>query len=483
MKTSLAIENWYVQLASSSRTVGNQAMSYTKESKLKADAKAFDGEEMGGKTVHGRARALPAGHVQLLRAGPAPLRDPGLLQQDRAAPGRGRGGGGGQRHQVRRLRGGQERRRAEEPSRSPPTAPTSRTASGSSSRTRTAIEQTIFLDYLEFDGWRKLVWNNPNYITEVRNREVRKYPLYPNSEPFLKLVGLIFYRDSMQQGGDIVTYVKDIKITYDKALLETQRDINDEAIWGILDRQVRGPQGGRAQAPGQPAGAAHPGKAEDAQGRGRTRASRRNRSFPYEPRRRRGFFALDRDALEHVPGQGGLLRHGQEIEVQRQQLLPESTTLPGGANCLRPRVNWMPGICRPGFSAPGSGGLSSSTATPPTLMSTILPEIRLVCPGQLEVQAQQLVRIGLDADVPAPVVRDLAALQHRAQLGVGFLLLVGLQQVAGHPVLHHPHDQLPAGLHGLDDRPSGRRGFRIRAGRAAGPRPGPPWCPGPRWRR
>jgi hypothetical protein len=96
------------------------------------------------------------------------------------------------------------------------------------------VEQTIFLDYLEFDGWRKLVWNNPNYVTEVRNREVRKYPLYPNSEPFLKLVGLVFYRDSMQRGGDIVTYVKDIKITYDKALLEAQRDINDEAIWGIL---------------------------------------------------------------------------------------------------------------------------------------------------------------------------------------------------------------------------------------------------------
>jgi hypothetical protein len=45
---------------------------------------------------------------------------------------------------------------------------------------------------------------------------------------------LIIYRDSMQEGGDIVTYMKDIEITYDLALLETQRDINDEAIWGIL---------------------------------------------------------------------------------------------------------------------------------------------------------------------------------------------------------------------------------------------------------
>jgi len=68
----------------------------------------------------------------------------------------------------------------------------------------------------------------------VRNREVRKYPLYPHAEPFLKLVGLVIYRDSMQQGGDIVAYFKDIRVTYDKALLETQRDISDEAIWGII---------------------------------------------------------------------------------------------------------------------------------------------------------------------------------------------------------------------------------------------------------
>jgi len=53
MKTSLAIENWYVQLSSSSRTVANQALSYTRESKIKPDAKAFDREQLGGKTVMG----------------------------------------------------------------------------------------------------------------------------------------------------------------------------------------------------------------------------------------------------------------------------------------------------------------------------------------------------------------------------------------------------------------------------------------------
>ena len=98
-------------------------------------------------------------------------------------------------------------------------------------------EQTLFMDYLQFDGWRTLTWNNPNYITDVRNRELRRYPLYPAGMPYLKLIGLVIYRDAAQQGGDIVTYFKDISITYDKALISTQRDINDEAVWGILQQR------------------------------------------------------------------------------------------------------------------------------------------------------------------------------------------------------------------------------------------------------
>jgi hypothetical protein len=53
----------------------------------------------------------------------------------------------------------------------------------------------------------------------------------------LKLVGIVVYRDAAQEGGDFVTYVHDIKITYDKAIIETTRDINDEAIWGILQQR------------------------------------------------------------------------------------------------------------------------------------------------------------------------------------------------------------------------------------------------------
>jgi len=98
-------------------------------------------------------------------------------------------------------------------------------------------EKSIFLDNLRFDGWRKLVWNNPNYVTEVRNRELKTMPLYPHSVPFVKLEGLVIYRDGAQEGGDMITYVKEIEITYDQAILDTDQDFDHESLWGILSER------------------------------------------------------------------------------------------------------------------------------------------------------------------------------------------------------------------------------------------------------
>ena len=96
-------------------------------------------------------------------------------------------------------------------------------------------EKTCFMGYLNYDGWAELTWNNPQYIMEVRNRDLRLYPLYPYSTPFVKFGGLRLDRDADRLGGDFVAYFKDVKIIYDKAMLETERDIDDEAIWGIIN--------------------------------------------------------------------------------------------------------------------------------------------------------------------------------------------------------------------------------------------------------
>ena len=100
-------------------------------------------------------------------------------------------------------------------------------------------EHEIFMGYLQFDGWRTLEWRNPNYIQEVRNREIRTFPLYPNLTPMRKLIGIRVYRDAEVEGGDFITYVKDISLTYDRAVLNLERDINDEAVWGILQERER----------------------------------------------------------------------------------------------------------------------------------------------------------------------------------------------------------------------------------------------------
>jgi hypothetical protein len=213
--------------------VGNQAMSYTKESKLKATAKPFDGEDMANRTVMGVRIHFPLPMYNSYAMILPPFEIPAYsnkteLRGDKVVDVAGDTGTKFDNFGVVKNVGILKSVEATVYGSNFPNG------FGVIVKDQDGNEQTIFLDYLEFDGWRKLVWNNPNYVKEVRNREVRVFPLYPKSEPFLKLVGLIFYRDSMQEGGDIVTYVKDIKITYDKALLETQRDINDEAIWGII---------------------------------------------------------------------------------------------------------------------------------------------------------------------------------------------------------------------------------------------------------
>ena len=95
--------------------------------------------------------------------------------------------------------------------------------------------QQMPLGYLNFDGWRELTWQNPNYITEVRNRTIRQVPLYPRSAPSITLESLQFYRDAMQEGGDFIVYVKDIVVTYDQAVIQdVDTDLNHEEVWGIL---------------------------------------------------------------------------------------------------------------------------------------------------------------------------------------------------------------------------------------------------------
>jgi hypothetical protein len=96
------------------------------------------------------------------------------------------------------------------------------------------VHKEMFMGYLDFDGWRTLVWENPNYIKDVKQRDLRKSPLYPETMPSIKFNNFTIYRHGSNIGGDFVTYFKDVVLVYDLAILEQERDINDEEVWGIL---------------------------------------------------------------------------------------------------------------------------------------------------------------------------------------------------------------------------------------------------------
>lgn len=99
------------------------------------------------------------------------------------------------------------------------------------------VTRRYFMGYLGFDGWKTLTWNNPDYISEVRTREIRIYPIYPRGLPFVKFAGFQITRDASHVGDDFIGYFKDVKIIYDKAELTSERDIADEDLWGIVTKK------------------------------------------------------------------------------------------------------------------------------------------------------------------------------------------------------------------------------------------------------
>src|SRR5574344_2253763 len=104
------------------------------------------------------------------------------------------------------------------------------------------VERRYFMGYLNFDGWKTLIWNNPEYITEVRTREIRVYPVYPRGTPYVKFAGFQITRDAADDGDNFVGYFKDVQVIYDKAVLTSDRDIDDEDLWGIITKKEQARQ-------------------------------------------------------------------------------------------------------------------------------------------------------------------------------------------------------------------------------------------------
>jgi hypothetical protein len=226
MKISLAIPSWEITLASSSQTTENMTLSQVTAAPVKQDAARFGGETVMGVRIH-----FPTFGINSYAIVRPPFTIPAYATlgdgKDQNAKAGAQFDGFGVLKNVGVIKNIQVN------------------VLGRNYSNRLSLllenengeEQEIVMGYLNFDGWKSLQWNNPNYQTEVRNRDLKVQPLYPRSAPFLKLKGIKIHRDAAEDGGDVVSYIKDIKVIYDQAVVDRNADVDDEAIWGILKQR------------------------------------------------------------------------------------------------------------------------------------------------------------------------------------------------------------------------------------------------------
>lgn len=89
---------------------------------------------------------------------------------------------------------------------------------------------------LYYIGWRTLEWINPDYIYDVRDREIDRRPLYPRASSKRRFKSIIIQRSALNGTTDFVTYIKDVALTYDKAINnDLFNDIANEETWRIIE--------------------------------------------------------------------------------------------------------------------------------------------------------------------------------------------------------------------------------------------------------
>jgi hypothetical protein len=246
MRTSLAIRNWDILFASSSRNNINQSLSMTAEATVASDAKKYAGQTVMGFRIHfpvadfnSWARISPPFEIPAF-AKKATIDDQGAITdaKDNGPDGLTRFEGSYDANAKITTAYGVVKNVGVIKSLAV-TVKGLNFPHGLSVVLKDADgnDQTIFLGYLNFDGWKTIQWDNPAYVQDVRNRELRLFPLYPKSTPMVKFDGFLVTRDAEHEGGDFVAYVKDVRILYDKAVLEAGRDIDDESVWGIVGKK------------------------------------------------------------------------------------------------------------------------------------------------------------------------------------------------------------------------------------------------------
>ncbi|WP_147624677.1 flagellar filament outer layer protein FlaA [Treponema denticola] len=237
MRTSLALEQWDVELNSSAQNPLSVATSTIKEAEVRAEGEKFAGQKLMGVRIlfpewtnNANAKIKPGFLIPAYEK-MAQVDDQGNLQEPTAedkASGKSRFEDG---YGVVRNTGVIKSIAVNTYGMNFPHGLYVLL------RDQNNVVKRYFMGYLLFDGWREMIWNNPSYIANVKSRELRLYPVYPTALPHVAFEGFLITRDAAHDGGDAIAYFKDVKIIYDKAVLTTLRDFADEDIWGIQEER------------------------------------------------------------------------------------------------------------------------------------------------------------------------------------------------------------------------------------------------------
>ena len=233
MRTSLALEQWEVELNSSAQNPLSVATSTIKEAEVRAEGEKFAGQKLMGVRIlfpewtnNANAKIKPGFLIPAYEK-MAQVDDQGNLQEPTAedkASGKSRFEDG---YGIVRNTGVIKSIAVNTYGMNFPHGLYVLL------RDQNNVVKRYFMGYLLFDGWREMIWSNPSYIANVKSRELRLYPVYPTALPHVAFEGFLITRDAAHDGGDAIAYFKDVKIIYDKAVLTTVRDFADEDIWGI----------------------------------------------------------------------------------------------------------------------------------------------------------------------------------------------------------------------------------------------------------
>ncbi|UPA18131.1 flagellar filament outer layer protein FlaA [Borrelia sp. MN22-0132] len=98
------------------------------------------------------------------------------------------------------------------------------------------MEYVYPLGTLRFKGWADLVWSNPNYlpgISAITGKDnIPNYPL-PSSKMRFKAFRVSKSHSSKDQ--NLIFYVKDVRVIYDKLSVSLDSDIDNESVFKIYE--------------------------------------------------------------------------------------------------------------------------------------------------------------------------------------------------------------------------------------------------------